>query len=251
MGNVVGSLLGTNRLTNKADELQGVARDYAEKSYFRPYTVTTGFGQTSYTPEGGYISQLSQPYQNILGTSLAGAGSLFQQAAEFDPTQRSRDIFREQASLLQPEFQRQATQLQSSLFGSGRLGLRLAGEGVGAGSAAGFIQPDAFGLGSAQQQTLAQLASQSRGQALGEQAQLQQLASGLLGAGMGISDLERQLISQGVDAETARAGAAYAAGQTGTSYFTPMMSAYQQKAKAQTDLFGGILGGIGKKYGFG
>jgi len=245
MGNVVGGLLGTNRLTNQADAMRGVARDYAEKAYFRPYTVTTGFGQTSYTPDGGFQSRLSQPYQDILGTSLAGAGSLFSQAAAFDPRQRGQEIFAEQSALLQPEFQRQAQELQSSLFGSGRLGLRLAGESQGLGAGSGMVQPDALGLGRAQQQTLAQLATQARGQALGEQAQLQQLASGLLGAGMGISDLERQLIAQGVDAETARAAAAGSAGSIGTGYFTPAMSAYKQRADAQTGFVGGMLGSFG------
>lgn len=245
MGNVVGGLLGTNRLTNQADQMKGVAADYAQKAYFKPYTVTTGFGTTGYTPEGGFTSQLSQPYQDIMGTSLAGAGQLFDRAASFDPSQRATEIFGEQSALLRPEFQRQAQELQSSLFGSGRLGLRLAGESQGLGTGSGMVQPDALGLGQAQQQTLSQLATQARGQALGEQAQLQQLASGLLGAGMGISNLERQLMAQGVDAETARAAAAGSAGSIGTGYFTPAMSAYKQRADAQTGFVGGMLGSFG------
>ena len=245
MGNVIGGLLGTNRLTNQADQMRGVAGDYAEKAFFRPYTVRTGSGQTSYSPDGGFQARLSQPYQDILGTSLAGAGNLFQQAAAFDPTQRGQEVFAEQAALLQPEFQRQAQQLQSSLFGSGRLGLRLAGESQGLGAGSGMVQPDALGLGQAQQQTLAQIAAGARQQALGEQAQLQQLAGGMLGAGMGISDLERQLLAQGVDAETARAAAAGSAGSLGTSYFNPAMSAYKQRAESQGDFVGGMLGSFG------
>jgi len=127
MGSLIGGLLGTNRLTNQSDQMKEVAREYADKAYFRPYTVTTGFGTTGYTPDGGFTSALSQPYQDIMGTSLAGAGRLFEQAAAFDPTQRGQEIFAEQSALLQPQFQQQAQQLQQSLFGSGRLGLRLAG----------------------------------------------------------------------------------------------------------------------------
>lgn len=247
MGNVVGGLLGTNRLTNQADQMKGVAREYADKAYFRPYTVTTGYGQTSYTPDGGFQARLSQPYQDILGTSLAGAGNLFQQAAAFDPTQRGQQIFQEQSALLQPQFEQQAIDLQSRLFGGGRLGLRLAGESQGLGAGSGMVQPDALGLGRAQQQTLAQIAAGARSQALGEQAQLQQLASGMLGAGMGISDLERQLLAQGVDAETARAAAAGSAGSIGTSYFNPAMSAYKQRAESQGNFVGGMLGSLGMK----
>jgi hypothetical protein len=117
--------------------------------------------------------------------------------------------------LLQPEFQRQAINLQQGLFGSGRLGLRLAGESQGLGAGSGMVQPDALGLGRAQQQTLAGLATQARNQAFGEQAQLSQLASGMLQSGLNISGLEQHslLMAQGLDAETARAAAAYASGQ--------------------------------------
>jgi len=243
MGNVVGGLLGTNRLTNQADQMKGVAREYADKAYFRPYTVTTGYGQTSYTPDGGFQARLSQPYQDILGTSLAGAGNLFQQAAAFDPTQRGQQIFQEQSALLQPQFEQQATALQSSLFGGGRLGLRLAGESQGLGAGSGMVQPDALGLGRAQQQTLAQIAAGARSQALGEQAQLQQLASGMLGAGMGISDLERQLLAQGVDAETARAAAAYASGTMQLDPYKTQAQIQQEQRGQNAGFFGSVIGG--------
>lgn len=245
MGNVVGSLLGTSRLTRRADQFEGVSRGYAEQAQFRPYTVTTGTGTTSYTPDGGYQTVLSQPYQDILSTTLGGAQGLFQQAASFDPRAREQEVFAQQAALLQPEFQRQATALQSSLFGGGRLGLRLAGESQGLGAGSGMVQPDALGLGRAQQQTLAQIAAGARGQALGEQAQLQQLASGLFQAGLGVSDLERGLMGAGVTAEQARSGAAYGAGTVGTSFFDPVAAAYGQRAKAQTGFVGGMLGSLG------
>jgi hypothetical protein len=238
----------TNALFGKggagtAGEAVARARELGAQSVFRPYTVTTGAGTAQYLGDGQYQTTLSQPYQDILGTSLAGAGSLFEQAAAFDPTARAGEIFSEQAALLQPQFEQQATALQNRLFGSGRLGLRLAGEGAGLGTGSGMVQPDALGLGTMQQQTLAQLAAQSRGQAFGEQAQLSQLAGGMLGAGMGISGLESQLMAQGLDAETARAAAAYASG-------TMQLSPYQTKAQIEQDqrgqnagFFGSVLGG--------
>ena len=238
----------TNALFGKggagtAGEAVARARELGAQSVFRPYTVTTGAGTSQYLGDGQYQTTLSQPYQDILGTSLAGAGNLFQQAAEFDPSARAGEIFGEQAALLQPQFEQQATALQNRLFGSGRLGLRLAGESAGLGTGSGMVQPDALGLGQAQQQTLAQLAAQSRGQAFGEQAQLSQLAGSMLGAGMGISGLESQLMAQGLDAETARAAAAYASG-------TMQLSPYQTKAQIEQDqrgqnagFFGSVLGG--------
>jgi hypothetical protein len=242
MGNVVGSLLGTSRMTGRADQFEGVARGYAEEAKFKPYTVTTGAGTTGFR-DGEFFARLSQPYQDIQAATLGGALGLFEQAAAFDPRAREQEVFAQQAALLQPAFEQQAQQLQSSLFGSGRLGLRLAGQGQGLGG--GMVQPDALGLGRAQQQTLAQVAAGAREQALGEQAQLANLASGLFGTGLNVSNLGMNLLGQGVSAEGARASAGYGAGTVGTQYFDPVMTAYGQRAKSQTGFVGGMLGSLG------
>jgi len=246
MGSVVGGV--TNALFGKggagtAGEAVARARELGKEAVFRPYTVTTGTGTAQYLGDGQFRSTLAQPYQDILGTSLAGAGSLFEQAAAFDPTRRGQEVFAEQAALLQPEFQRQATELQSRLFGSGRLGLRLAGESQGLGTGSGMVSPDALGLGRAQQQTLAQIAAGARQQALGEQAQLQQLAGGMLQAGMGISGLEQSLMAQGLDAETARAAAAYASGQMQLAPYQTQAQIQQQQRGQNAGFFGSRLGG--------
>ncbi len=246
MGNIVGGI--TNALFGKggagtAAEAVARARELGGQAVFKPYTVTTGAGTSQYLGDGQYQTTLSQPYQNILGTSLAGAGSLFEQAAAFDPAQRGQEVFAEQAALLQPEFQRQAQELQSSLFGTGRLGLRLAGESQGLGTGAGMVQPDALGLGRAQQQTLAQIAAGARQQALGEQAQLQQLAGGMLQAGMGISGLEQALMAQGLDAETARAAAAGMSAQIQLDPYKTQAQIQQQQRGQNANFFGSVLGG--------
>jgi hypothetical protein len=253
MGSLVGGI--TNALfgsggAGTAEAAVARARELGKEAVFKPFTVTTGTGTAGYGGDGNYYSTLSQPYQDILGTSLAGAGSLFEQAAGFDPSARAQEVFGEQAALLQPQFEQQATALQNRLFGSGRLGLRLAGESQGLGTGSGMVNPDALGLGQAQQQTLAQIAAGARQQAFGEQAQLQQAAAGMLQAGMGISALEQQLLSQGVDAETARAAAAYA---SGTMQLDPYKTQAQMLNKSsvvkmQGSLvlcLGGYLGGKG------
>lgn len=227
--------------TGMSQQAIAEARKRAAEASFRPYTVTTSTGTTQYDPSTGFSTTLSDPFQNILGTSLTGAGSLFEQAATFDPTRRAQEVFTEQEELLKPAFAQQATQLQSQLFGGGRLGLRLSGESQGLGAGSGMVQPDALGLGQAQQQTLANLAAQSRAQAFQEQAQLQNLATGMLGAGMSISDLERGLMAQGLDAETARAAAAYGAGNLALA---PYNTAVDAQAQAQANRYG-LFGGFG------
>ena len=134
------------------------------------------------------------------------------------------------------------------MFGTGRLGLQLAGEGVGAGAGSGMVQPDVFGLGTAQQQTLAKVAAGSRQQALGEAQQLGQLAQGMLQSGMSISEMERQLIGLGIDAETARSQAQFMAAEIAMNPYKYLFSAGQKRSQGQGDFFSNLFEGLG---GFG
>jgi hypothetical protein len=142
------------------------------------------------------------------GTGLFGqAGDMAQQAPDqfnydFNPEQAGQDLYAQRAALLEPQFAQMNAQNNESMFGSGRLGLRLAGDGVGAGS--GMVQPDAFGANQAQAQALAQLSAQSTNDAYGQELQragldmnqfgvnqgLQQQQFGnLMGAGGGMFDM--------------------------------------------------------------
>ena len=249
MGSIVSGLFGKGGSGIAGQGIEEAARR-AESAYFKPYTVRTGTGVTSYGDDG-FSTQLSPEYQALLGQALTGAGGLLSQFQGFDPSQRAAEIYGEQAALLQPQFEQQATALQSRLFGSGRLGLRLAGESQGLGAGSGMVQPDALGLGRSQQQTLAQLAAQSRGQALGEQAQLGQMAQGLFGIGQGISNLENQLMAQGLSAEEARAAAALGAGNLAISPYATAADMAQRQQEATAGFFGSLAGGIGAAGGFG
>ena len=243
MGSIVSGLFGKGGSGIAGQGIEEAARR-AESAYFKPYTVRTGTGTTSYG-DGGFSTQLSPEYQALLGPALTGAGGLLSQFQGFDPSQRATEIYGEQAALLQPGFEQQATALQNQLFGGGRLGLRLAGESQGLGAGSGMVQPDALGLGRAQQQTLAQLAAGARQQALGEQAQLGQMAQGLFGIGQGISGIESQLMAQGLTAEQARAASALGAGNLAISPYATAADMAQRQQEATAGFFGSLAGGIG------
>ena len=249
MGKLVDSLIGRGGSGVAQQGIEEAARR-AESAYFRPYTVrASATGTTAYDPTSGTTAALLSPeYQAVLSQALGGAGGLFGQMRAFDPTQRAQEIYGEQAALLQPAFQQQATALQSRLFGGGRLGLRLAGESQGLGAGSGMVQPDALGLGQAQQQTLAQLAAQSRTQAFGEQAQLGQLAAGALQSAMGISGLEQALMGTGIQAESARAAAGLGAGQLAVQPYATAAQMAQQQAGARAGFLGSLAGAGAKAY---
>ena len=205
-----------------------------DQGIFKPVTFRSGVGTSTLTPEG-VTSELGEDYAGLSGQVNEGlglmgeAGALAQQDPNqfnynFDPAARGQELFSQRSALLEPAFAQQRAKMNEGMFGSGRLGLRLAGEGAGAGS--GMVQPDAFGMNQAQSQALSQLAAQSTTDAFGEsmqragldlskfgvnqQAQQQQFANlmgsgqGMLGAGMAGAGLEMGLGGQALSAEALR-----------------------------------------------
>lgn len=221
------------------------ARELAPDIRFKSYGVTSSLGGTQYDPTTGQVtSSLNPAMQGIQTSALGGAQNLFNQASSFDAGQRSQDIYNEQLALMQPAFEQQRQQMQQDLFGSGRLGMRLASGAAGAGEGGGMVQPDAFGLGLAQQQTMAGLAADARGQALGEQAQLQDLATGMLSAGMSPAQLELELMSAGLNQEIARSGAQQGAAQTELMPYDSLANQQSASRGQNASFFGSLVGGF-------
>lgn len=221
---------------------------------FQPYTYTSSVGTTTGTPSGDAFNvtrtldpQLVDLQQGAIGYAQPFLTSYLEGSKQGIPEfsfgetgeQRARDIFAEQSALLEPQFAQQRQQLKSDLFGSGRMGLMLAGETTGAGG--GYVQPDAFGLARAQSRTLADLSGQARERAMGEQQQafeqaaqsydINRLASdqalsrllggftGAFGAYGSVADLESALVNQGLSIEQARSAAQQGSAQAGAALY--------------------------------
>ena len=255
------------------------AQPYAA-AQFQPYTYTSQVGTTTGTPSGtafNVASDIQPTLTSIASTGLSRAepflGGFLTQAGRELPMfggvdtgeQRAADIFRTQSALLQPEFEQQRQQLQSDLFGSGRLGLQLSGEAAGAGT--GMVQPDAYGLGLAQSRALAETSALARQQAQQEQQQAfsqaaQQFAineqqkqlqaqnllggfQGALGAFGTVAELEQALVNQGLSIEAARSAAQSASAGAGSQ----LASAGRQETSGGGGLFGSLLGAAGTAFG--
>ena len=254
----------------KAARIDPRALKMAENAEFKAYNLTQGTGSTTWDEEtNSFTTDMNPTLTGIQNQGYAGVGDLMGQmgesyareAAQFgfdtgDTASRTQDIFSQQSALLEPEFAQQRNQLQNDLFGSGRMGLMIAGDASGAG-AGGMVNPDAYGLGRAQSQTLANLAVGSREQALGEQQQqfdmeagmfganqeqlqqrsnnLLQGATGMLGFGEAIADREASLMSLGLQGEQSR-GAASASAAGG-------MAANMQKPEQKPNILGALISG--------
>jgi len=182
-----------------------------DQGKFKPITFRTGTG-TSVLDESGLSTSLGDDYKGLSklvgdGTGLMGdAAAQAQQDPDqfnysFDPKGAADSLFSEGSAMLQPAFDQQRTKNMEQMQGMGRIGLQLAGEGLGAGANTGSMNPDMFGVNAAQSNALANLSAQSNRDAFGQemnragldlsqfganQATKQQQYSNLMGAGQGM-----------------------------------------------------------------
>lgn len=183
-------LLGQNQANKAADQAAAAnleaARIAADAAAFKPYSVTTGLGSSYFNPdtqEAGYV--LDPALQAWRDQYMTNAAAAMPQG--FDTTANAQQYYNEIQSMMAPQRQAENLAMQQDLFGSGRLGLRLSGEGAGAGS--GMVQPDVFGMNQARAQADAALAQQSRAQAQTEMDAAIARSTGMLQTGLGIEQL--------------------------------------------------------------
>ena len=187
MGSVVKSVFGGDE-AKPAEPLKG--------AQFQPFSYTSLYGSakgekdgTSFNFSQNLDPQLKQLYGQSLDQASPALSQYFNKLQGADETpfsydqsmeQATDDYFAQQQQTLNPVFAQQRQQLQSDLFGSGRMGLMLAGDAAGAGGG-GMVNPDAFGLARGQAQALQQAYGESRQAAMGEQAQGYGQAAGTYG----------------------------------------------------------------------
>ena len=87
--------------------------------------------------------------------------------------------------------------LRQSMFGSGRLGMRLAGEAAGAGTGGGMYQPDVLGQQKARELANTAMAQQARQQAMNELDASIARGTGLFQTGFGVEQLGMTPLSLG------------------------------------------------------
>jgi hypothetical protein len=219
LGNILGAvagaatskLLGGGKTSGGTQNLPGVE--------FQPFTYRGATGGVTGTPaEDGYGYDWSadiSPWISDLGAlGSAEAGGLFQKylsASQVDPYAAAEEYYSRGLGVLEPEIAKQRTALGGSLFGSGRLGLKLAGEGLGYGSGAGAVNPDIAGFGAGVGKAYTDLYANAltAGQNLqtGYINQLSNAAQQMFKLGMTPAEVEQNLINFSAELEKARSNA--------------------------------------------
>ena len=209
LGGAGGSLIGAGLSIDELNSLRDVAqqasagmaeigRTGAEAAAFKPFTVSTGFGGVSTTPEGGFATTLDpqqaaqqQQLQALTGSLLGGRGAVapdvsgiqqqalgsvggFLTGAMAPMAQREADVYERIRATQRPEEQRAQLALEERLASQGRTGLRTAQFGG---------SPEQFALAQAQEEAKARASLGALGQAQAEQMQQAGLAVSMFGLG--------------------------------------------------------------------
>ena len=209
LGGAGGSLIGAGLSIDELNSLRDVAQQAstgmaeigqrgAEAAAFKPFTVSTGFGGVSTTPEGGFATALSpqqaaqqQQLQALTGSLLGGMGGVapdvsgiqqqalgsvggFLTGAMAPMGAREADVYERIRATQRPEEQRAQLALEERLAAQGRTGLRTAQFGG---------SPEQLALAQAQEEAKARASLGAMGQAQAEQLQQMGLAESMFGLG--------------------------------------------------------------------
>jgi len=157
-----------------AQEATDLGTTAAGMAKFQPFTVTTGLGTATTTPQGGYTLSMTPEQQALQTQLLSQAQGLFGQVG-VDPSTAQADLYEQMRAVQRPEEERQRLALEERMLSQGRLGLQSA--------AYGGSSPELLAQETARQEAMARANLAARQQAMGEQAQALTAATGLLGAG--------------------------------------------------------------------
>jgi len=242
---VVGAVAGgvVNKVLGGGSTAPSQTPVKVEGADFQPFTYTggSGFGVTG-TPEGdygyGYDTTLPSWVTEMGATGAAAADPLLQKYLEKlqgeDAYSAADEFYNRGLAQIQPEIDKARVQLGEGLFGSGRLGLKVAGEGAGYGAGAGAINPEIAGFGAGTTKALSDLYTQSLTKGAQLRAdELNQLREGykaMVSAGLSPFEIEKELMKLAADLEGARASAMKA----GTS-FVPL-------GETSKSMFAGLAG---------
>ena len=112
---------------NFGAQVMGMAGSLADQSaargQFKPFTVTSDLATSATTPEGGFGITLSPEQQALQNSLMSQASGAFGEIG-VDRASREQQIYDRLQALSNPMAQRAQMELDNSLFGQGRTGLR-------------------------------------------------------------------------------------------------------------------------------
>ena len=218
MGDIVGAVIGGNATKRAAQTAANAqtesARIAADAAKFRPYSITSGFGSSSFDTDKNTATydldpQLAAYRDQLYGLSQQGMGGI-----NLDTQQNAQDYYNQQQGLLSGGRGAEDIALRQQQLGSGRIGLGLSGEAMGAGAGTGYVNPEQYQRDLARGQVDASMAANA------DQVARQQLdqdiarSTGLFNTGAGVEQLGQSTLTMGADIGNKQAAAGANAGRS-------------------------------------
>lgn len=196
---LIGGRQASKSAGRAADAQIQAAEIAADAAKFRPYSITSGFGKSAFDTENNTATydldpQLAAYRDQLYGLSQQGMGGI-----NLDTQQNAQDYYDRQQGLLSGGRAAEDIALRQQQLNSGRIGLGLSGEAVGAGAGTGYVNPEQFQLGLIRGQTDAGIAANA------DQVARQQLDqdinryTGLFNQGAGVEQLGQSALTMGAD----------------------------------------------------
>ena len=205
-GNLVGLYTGYKSGSLSSDAAQAAsqaqleaAKVAAEAARFKPYGVTTGFG-TSYFDENKQLAGYElDPVLKAFRNQMYGSASDVLGQLQLDPTQAAQQYYQQQQSLMQPQRQAEDIALRQRQLQSGRIGLGLSPQAVGAGAGGGYVNPEQYQRDLARAQADQQMLYQAQQQAQADIDRNIARGTGLMQTGFGIEQQGLSPLTLGAD----------------------------------------------------
>lgn len=194
--NIYSATAANKAAQSQANAITQASQTAAKAGEFKPYSITSGFGESYFNPltqRAGYaINPVLEAYRNKLYSLGAGAIG----GVNIDPTQATQQYLQQQTAFMAPQRQAEDIAMRQRALQSGRIGLGVSSEAVGAGPG-GMVNPDQYALNLARARADQEMALKAR--ALAQQDIDTQLTrgQGLFTSGFGTEELAMKPLNIG------------------------------------------------------
>ena len=245
------SLLGgraANKAAGRAADAQVQAAEIAaEAAKFKPYSITSGFGSSSFDTDKNTATydldpQLAAYRDQLYGLSQQGMGGI-----NLDTQQNAQDYYNQQQGLLSGGRGAEDIALRQQQLNSGRIGLGVSGAAMGAGAGTGYVNPEQYQRDLARGQVDAGMAANADTVARQQLDQDLNRYTSLFNVGTGVEQLGYNTMNTGAD--FGKAGA-QAGAQAGSLLYGGMNDAAQSQLAGKlgqakmVSSIGGTMGGM-------
>ena len=174
------------------------ARIAADAAKFRPYSITSGFGNSFFDTEKNTAGYNIDPRLAAFRDTLYGQAEQTMGAIG-TPEEQARQYYQQQMGLLAPQRMQEDIAARESGLRTGRIGLGVSAGYGGAGDVSGMLNPDDFARMRARELSNAQIANESTTYGQNLIDKLIARGTGLFTSGAGVEQLGMTPLTMGAD----------------------------------------------------